>query len=167
MQGTGDKVFAIDATVVINSLKKLKADWKLERQLDTSANKEIPEIAAHVKSVDRDLGKAIASKRDDILKAWADVESKIGASPDKDSLVKEVNLLIDSAKQAGYKPPMSSSAELGRLVESFRDAPVKTCLEHINKVKADESGGSLLSALAQFDDSALNLLVDFTVQVDC
>ena len=50
------------------------------------------------------------------------------------------------------------------MVDEFDKSSVATCLEHVQKIQKDESGGALLSALARFDEQALELLIRFTVQ---
>ena len=59
---------------------------------------------------------------------------------------------------------MGTSADLGRLVDEFYESSVTTCLEHVAKIQKEESGGSLLTALARFDEKTLDLLIRFTVQ---
>ena len=160
-QGSGDGVFAVDAATILNDIKSLKATWKVEKTLDKSSDRE---IASHVKTISRDLEKAATQRRSEILKEWKKVESEIGQSPDKKGLIQETRRLIELGKQHSLKPPMGSSADLGRLVDEFDKSSIATCLEHVQKIQKDESGGALLSALARFDEQALELLIRFTVQ---
>jgi len=164
-QGSSDKVYAVDAASILENIKLLKSEWKVDQGLDKSADKEIPEIASHVKAISKDLDKAASKRRKQILDEWKKVEDQIGTSPNKSALIEEAQRLIETGKQRGFKPPVGSTADLSRLVESFRGAAVKTCLEHVTKIQAEADGGSLLSALAQFDDPTLSLLIDFTVQI--
>ena len=159
------KVFAVDAASILESIKALKSNWQIEQPLDKSADREIPEIASHVKSLSKDLEKSASKRRQQILGEWEKVEDQIGSTPDKPALIKEAQSLIESGKKPGFKPPMGSSADLMKLVERFNAAPVKTCLEHVTKIQTEASGGSLYSALAQFDEEILRLLIDFTVQI--
>jgi len=160
-QGSGDGIFAVDAASLLDDIKSLKANWKIEQTLDKSADKE---LASFVKAISRDVDKAASTRRKQILSEWSKVEGELGQSPDKNALVKETRHLIELGKQHSLKPPMGTSADLGRLVDEFYESSVTTCLEHVAKIQKEESGGSLLTALARFDEKTLDLLIRFTVQ---
>ena len=158
-QGSGDGIFAVDATSILGDIKSLKANWKIEQTLDKSADKE---LTSFVKSISRDVDKAAGARRKQILDEWNKVEGQLGQSPDKKALIQETRRLIELGKQHSLKPPMGSSADLARLVDEFDKSSVKACLEHVARIQKEESGGSLLTALAQFDEQTLYLLISFT-----
>ena len=160
-QSSTGQIYAVDAASILNEIKSLKANWKIERALDKSADKE---LASYVRSISRDLDKAAKQRRTQILTEWSKVENELGQTPDKKALIEEARRLIELGKQHSLKPPVGSSADLGRLVDEFYEASVSTCLEQIVKIQKDESGGPLLSALARFDETTLELLIKFTVQ---
>ena len=161
-QGSDKGVYAVDAAKILDDIKSLKANWKIEQTLDKSADKE---LASFVKAISRDVDKAASTRRKQILSEWSKVEGELGQSPDKNALVKETRHLIELGKQHSLKPPMGTSADLGRLVDEFYESSVTTCLEHVAKIQKEESGGSLLTALARFDEKTLDLLIRFTVQI--
>lgn len=160
-QGSGDGIFAVDAASILDDIKSLKTNWKIEQTLDKSADKE---LASFVKSISRDVDKAASARRKQILSEWGKVENELGQSPDKKALIQETRRLIELGKQHSLKPPMGSSADLGRLVDEFYESSVTACLEDVAKIQKEESGGSLLTALARFDEKTLELLIRFTVQ---
>ena len=160
-QGSDKGVYAVDAASILGDIKSLKANWKIEQTLDKSADRE---LASFVKSISREVDKAASARRKQILSEWSKVENELGQSPDKNALVQETRRLIELGKQHSLKPPVGSSADLGRLVDEFYESSVTLCLEHVAKIQKEESGGSLLTALARFDEKTLELLIRFTVQ---
>ncbi len=166
-QGGRGKVFAVDATRLLNAIRSLKGDWQVKSPFPKhrSGDENIMRIEAHVKELTRRSQSAIKKRREEILSQWRSIQDELGDDFDKQKVVTELGKIIQAAKQFGIKDPQDNLAQLSKLVEDFRDATVSKCLQHVQRIDEETEGGALLSALAQIDDTTLSLVSRFVTEL--
>lgn len=166
-QGGGSKVFAVNAAPLLGAIKRLKSDWKpmVKFPSHRSSEESLARIDTHIKELSRHFDKAVSSRRSEILTAATTIQQALGDDSNKQELVDALKQIIQLARQLAIKDPQDNFAELERLVEEFRAAPVSECLQYVQRIQQEKDGGTLLSALAQIDESTLGLATDFVVRI--
>lgn len=163
-QGGKDKEHGVDAVRLIEIVRAFtKGRWIPASKMPT-VGKDNVELSSRVSGINSLSGKlqTAAKKRQEALAAInSRVQTELGDNFDKAALHKTLAEVIDSASQSGllgYNLP--TAAELRKLNEEFRTAPVKESLETLQN-SASENFGTQLSALAQIDDATLKLVERF------
>lgn len=162
-QGIGEKIFAVDASRLLESIRTLKSDWQLKSSFPKhrSGEESITRVESHTKELGRRLQTAVAKRREEILMQWQNIRAELGDDFDKQEIVSSLGKVIQATKQFAIKDPQDNLSYLGALVERFRDAAVSKCLQHIQRIGCEAEGGALLSSLAQVDDSTFLLVGQF------
>lgn len=162
-QGGYPTTYGIDAMRLVEIVRSLtKAGWKSSAQMpDSTGNPSLAEVAAFTRSLSRRLASAAKKRQDSLAGIRAKYETQLGTEFDKSAVLKTLGDIVDEASQFGLLgSELPKAAELRKLNEDFRAAPVKECLEKLVGSASDDFG-TQLSSLAQVDDATLKLIEYF------
>lgn len=162
-QGGYPTTYGIDAMRLVEIVRSLtKAGWNTSAQMpDSTGNPSLAEVATFTRSLPRKLAAAAKKRQDAFAGIRAKYETQLGTDFDKSAVLKTLGDIVDEAFQFGLLgSEMPKAAELRKLNEDFRAAPVKECLEKLVG-SASEDFGTQLSSLAQIDDATLKLIEHF------
>ncbi|MFN7770990.1 MAG: protein DpdH [Planctomycetaceae bacterium] len=163
-QGGSPTTYGIDAMRLVAIVRSLtKAGWKSSVQMpDSTGNPSLAEVAAFTRSLSRRLASAAKKRQDALAGIRTKYETQLGTEFDKAAVLKTLGDIVDEASQFGLLEgsELPKAAELRKLNEDFRAAPVKECLEKLVGSASDDFG-TQLSSLAQVDDGTLKLIEHF------
>jgi hypothetical protein len=158
-QGSGDKLLAIDAALLLRAIDEVKNTWTLGSDMDLSVFKDQPSLLkSHVLSLKKNLKPAL-DERVEELSAWNERMSDWFLGQYDFSEVKSVcfESIKLSQKATVFTCGDISSDVLKRRFEELEAANVSQVIGLIQDAKETEKFGQRLSAVAKVDQMTVSI----------
>ena len=147
-QGQAETVYAIDATRLKSAIEETLANWDFTAKWPSSVG--APDYTtARATYLDLKKSAAAIAKQQQRLYRWRkETITWLGEPSDKESLVSDIKLAVQDAKEAGMTRDLDPKG-LVQLLEEFRNARVVAALEDAEKLDRSSPRGTVLTVLGR------------------
>jgi hypothetical protein len=163
-QGTGGKVYAIDATKILSAIQAFRTSWKVADtfpKLPNNPDANLKDIEAHVNMINRVGNAIVESRRNRIAEQSQLIVAELGKDYDKPELLKDLESVCTLSQQYGLSGEISVN-QVRQLAERFREAPVKEVGKQVDAIVSGDDLPAQMTAIAKLDIETHALLVEFS-----
>lgn len=155
-QGQAETVYAIDVPRLKPAIERTLADWEFTAKWPGSAGAaEYTAFRAQYSDVKKFAG--AISKAKQRLHQWRQATiAWLGDPSEKESLVSDMKLAVQEAREAGMAKDLDPKGLL-QLLEEFRTAKVVAALEDAEKLDRDALRGTVLTVLGRGHEAVAQL----------
>lgn len=157
-QGSGDKILAVDATVLLRAIEELKDTWSLGDDFDLSVFRDQSAmVKSHVRSIKTDLKPAMAerlselSEWNELMGTW--IPEKYNYSEIRDTCFESIRM---SRKASEFRCGETSSDVLKRRITDLEDIKVSAEVSLVHDAKESGEFGQRLTTVARVDQKAVS-----------
>jgi energy-coupling factor transporter ATP-binding protein EcfA2 len=144
-KGSNRKYQIIDTVQILDPLKAVRKDWKLQCEIPNdlkSKNQPYKALAKVREEVDKLLNQAIEEERDRQLAVYENLIAEFGEDVKKDAVITAINQAIEKSREAGVFSEKNVE-QLNDVIDRFKRTRFKGYLDTMKRIKEDTNNADI------------------------